>query len=120
MNNERWLNSYEANFLNSYQNKNPFFKKPASHRNRQDKGPASYADAVKSRPRPRQRIQRPDQSLRNLLQELTFKLNGPRSFNRRRFQQNNYRENRSNNSQFDSRGDVVDPDALNFLQEDHN
>ena len=90
LNNERWLNSYEANFLNSYQNTNPFFKKPASHRNRQDKGPASYADAVKSRPRSRQRIQRPDQSLRNLLQELTFKLNGPRRLNRRRFQQNNY------------------------------
>ena len=59
LNNERRLKSYEANFLNSYQNTNSFFKKPASHHNRQDKGPASYADAVKSRPRPRQRIQRP-------------------------------------------------------------
>ena len=137
-NNERWLKSYEDDFLENYRNSNPFFKTGNSNR-----GSArinrTYADAVRQGPsvqRNFRRNQRNNENINSLLQQIVSKLNYKHyksNDNNQHRQRNQYYtqqrnnqgrrqiQNRSNNSQQLTDGGVVTQDNIHsFLEADHN
>ena len=142
-NNEKWLQSYENDFLKNYENCNPFFKKGKSVGEKADENRRTYAEVVNARQFRNENVNKNENSeILNVLKELIGKYNNN---NNRRTENNNrnqskfynmrgqnnrgrnnnrnerrYFNNRSNNSNLDEFEDVVTTESLDFLDVDHN